>query len=174
MTTSIISLRPLEPGDPAVISTAFGAIGWDKPVEQYDRYLIEQEAGSRHVIVALFNGEFAGYGTLNWQPTYPPYQAEGIPEIQDVNVLTQFRRRGIGSALLDAAEVFAKRTVASVGIRVGLDPGYGAAQRLYVRRGYVPDGRGVAYHDRTIEYGEQVAVDDDLVLCFTKKLETSQ
>lgn len=168
--TSIISIRPLETADPAVISSAFDAIGWDKPVDQYQRYLAEQEAGNRDVFVAMFDGEFAGYGTLNWQPTYPQYEAEKIPEIQDVNVLTQFRRRGIGSALLDAAENRAAKRVGRVGIRVGLDPGYGAAQRLYVQRGYVPDGHGLAYHDRTVQYGEQVAVDDDLVLCFTKRL----
>ena len=45
-----------------------------------------------------------------------------------------------------------------------------AGERLYVRRGYIPDGNGLVYHDRVVTYGEQVSVDDGLVLCFTKAL----
>jgi hypothetical protein len=41
---------------------------------------------------------------------------------------------------------------------------------VYVRRGYVPDGRGLAWHNRTVAYGEQVTVDDDLALWFTRAL----
>lgn len=164
------TLHPLHPGDPAQISAAFAAIGWSKPRELYERYLAEQEAGQRHVWVARFDGRFAGYITLHWQPGYPPFIAEGIPEIQDFNVLPALRRRGIGSALMDAAESAAGDRASTVGLAVGLCSDYGAAQRLYVRRGYVPDGRGIAYHGRTLGYGEQVTVDDDLVLCFTKTL----
>jgi hypothetical protein len=34
-----------------------------------------------------------------------------------------------------------------VGLGVGLYPDYGTAQRMYVRRGYLPDGRGVIYYN---------------------------
>jgi hypothetical protein len=51
-----------------------------------------------------------------------------------------------------------------------MTPDYGPAQRLYVLRGYIPDGRGLASHDRIVEYGEPVPVDDNLVLHFTKAL----
>jgi hypothetical protein len=54
------------------------------------------------------------------------------------------------------------------GIGVGLFASYGSAQRLYVRRGYIPDGRGIARRGETIEPGASVVVDDDLVLYFTK------
>jgi hypothetical protein len=47
---------------------------------------------------------------------------------------------------------------------------YGAAQHLYVRRGYLPDGRGLHYADRSLSYGDTVTVDDALVLNFTKRL----
>jgi GNAT superfamily N-acetyltransferase len=153
-----------------VIAAAFTAIGWSKPREQYERYLAQQEADQRHVWVAHVDGQFAGYVTLVWQPSYPPFRAEGIPEIQDFNVLPAFRRRGIGSALMDAAERAAAERTGVVGIGVGLDPDYGPAQRLYVLRGYVPDGRGIAWRDSTVSYGEQVIVDDDLVLYFTHRL----
>jgi GNAT superfamily N-acetyltransferase len=165
------AIRPLRASDPVVISSAFDAIGWSKPAAQYERYLAEQEADIRRIFVAEVGDAFAGYVTLVWQPDYPPFRAEGIPEIQDLNVLPAFRRRRIGSALLDAAEAAARSKVATIGIGVGLDPGYGPAQRMYVRRGYVPDGRGIAWHNRTVAYGEQVTVDDDLALWFTRRLD---
>ena len=57
-----------------------------------------------------------------------------------------------------------------MGIGVGLSRDYGAAQRLYIKRGYVPDGRGVTYNYLPVMAGSKVLVDDDLVLWFTKKL----
>jgi GNAT superfamily N-acetyltransferase len=164
------TIRPLRASDPPVIAAAFTAIGWAKPREQYERYLAEQEAGSRHVFVAWVGDAFAGYVTLVWQPDYAPFRAEGIPEIQDFNVLPAFRRRGIGSALLDAAESAAAERTRVVGIGVGLDPDYGPAQQLYVKRGYVPDGRGITWQNSTVAYREQVLVDDDLVLWLTRSL----
>jgi GNAT superfamily N-acetyltransferase len=164
------AIRPLRASDPVTIAAAFAAIGWAKPREQYERYLAEQEAGERDVFVARVDDAFAGYVTINWHPAYPPFRAEGIPVIEDFNVLPAFRRRGIGSALLDAAEAKARSRVATIGIGVGLDPDYGPAQRLYVRRGYVPDGRGISWRNRTVGYRDQVLVDDDLVLWFTRTL----
>jgi GNAT superfamily N-acetyltransferase len=168
--TDPVDIRLLEAGDPDVISAAFTAVGWRKPAARYDRYLEEQRSGDRVCFVATVRGEFAGYVTVNWNPDYPGAVEGGYPEIQDLNVLPAFRRQGIASCLLDHAE----REVASrhreVGIGVGLHPGYNAAQRLYVRRGYVPDGRGVTYGNRFVREGEQVALDDGLVLHLTKAL----
>ena len=44
---------------------------------------------------------------------------------------------------MDAAEALASEASDVVCIGVGMYPGYGAAQRLYVKRGYVPDGSGL-------------------------------
>jgi GNAT superfamily N-acetyltransferase len=87
-----------------------------------------------------------------------------------LNILRQFRRQGIASHLLDRAEAEVARHSGVVGIGVGLHRGYNAAQRLYVRRGYIPDGRGVTYRDRYIDEGSHVLLDDNLVLHFTKQL----
>ena len=46
---------------------------------------------------------------------------------------------------------------------------YRAAQRLYVLRGYVPDGNGVYCRGRFPQEGEQVRLDDDLVLYLVKR-----
>lgn len=153
-----VAIRPLRASDAATIAAAFAAIGWSKPREQYVRYLAEQKAGERQVWVAEADARFAGYVTLVWRPDYTPFRDEGIPEIQDLNVLPAFRRRGIAAALLDAAEAAARERVAVVGLAVGLGADYGPAQRLYVQRGYVPDGRGIAWRGRTVEYGARVTV----------------
>ncbi|PAP77218.1 GNAT family N-acetyltransferase [Rubrivirga marina] len=164
------AIRPLQDSDPPVIEAAFAGIGWSKPAEQYERYLDEQRADRRRVFVAEVEREFAGYVTLNWHPDYPPFREAEVPEIQDLNVLPPFRERGLGAALVRAAEDAARERSAVVGIGVGLGSDYGSAQRLYVRLGYVPDGCGVAYSDRIVVPGERVVVDDDLVLHFTKRL----
>ena len=57
-----------------------------------------------------------------------------------------------------------------MGIGIGLHPGYNAAQRLYGKRGYIPDGRGITYRDRFLKEGEHIVLDDDLVLHLTKRL----
>ena len=165
-----LAIRPLNEYDSAVISTAFAQMGWNKPEAQYRQYLSEQAAGTRMCFVAIVDGQFAGYVTVNWRPSYPGFSELNIPEIQDLNILRQFRKQGIASRLLDRAEAEVARISGVVGIGVGLHPGYNAAQRLYVRRGYIPDGRGVTYRDRYIAEGSHVLVDDDLVLHFTKQL----
>jgi ribosomal protein S18 acetylase RimI-like enzyme len=123
-------IRCLNAHDPPIMSAAFRDIGWNKPEAQYQRYLEEQNAGHRTCLVATFNGQFAGYLTVNWRPTYPGFADLKIPEIQDLNVLPQFRRRGIASRLLDDAEAQAGSHSIVVGVGVGLHPGYNAAQRL--------------------------------------------
>ncbi|WP_350281397.1 GNAT family N-acetyltransferase [Kribbella sp. HUAS MG21] len=163
-----LEIRPLRDDDPEVISAALGALGWDKPVAQYEKYLAEQRDGTRDVLVATLDGEYAGYVTVRWESPYEPF--EGMPEIQDFNVLPALRRRGIGSALMDAAEAKVAERSPVVGIGVGLYPDYGQAQRLYVRRGYVPDGRGLVYDGRQVPPMETIRNDDSATLMFTKQL----
>ena len=93
--------------DPEQISASFDQIGWNRPAAQYETYLKEQERGDVHVFVATVDGLFAGYVTVKWEPEYPPFAEAGIPEIQDLNVLPQHRRRGIGTALMTHARRWA-------------------------------------------------------------------
>ena len=165
-----VQIRLLEESDPPSIAAAFRNIGWNKPETQYRSYLHEQITGTRTCFVAAVEGQFAGYVTVNWQPTYAGFAEMNIPEIQDLNVLITYRRKGIASRLLDRAEGEAARRSDVVGIGVGLHPGYNAAQRLYAKRGYIPDARGITYRNRFVEEGASVVVDDDLVMHFTKQL----
>jgi GNAT superfamily N-acetyltransferase len=166
-----LCVRRLAAEDPPVIAAAFAAIGWTtKPVERFEHFLVEQASDTRHCWVATVDDDFAGYVTLVVHPTYPPLVGTGIPEIQDLNVLPQYRRRRIATKLLDEAEAEASRRSRTVAIGVGLHPGYNAAQRLYVLRGYVPDGLGVTHGDRYIAERETLMFDDELVLHFTRDL----
>jgi GNAT superfamily N-acetyltransferase len=166
----VIQIRLLEESDPPSIAAAFTKMGWKKPETQYRHYLHEQMAGTRTCFLGIIDRQFAGYVTVNWRPTYPGFADLNIPEIQDLNVLTEFRREGIASRLLDRAETEAARRSSVVGIAVGLHPGYNAAQRLYAKRGYIPDGRGITYRDRFVKEGATVVMDDDLVMHSTKQL----
>src|SRR5258708_9472440 len=151
-----VQIRLLEESDPPSIAAAFKNMGWNKPETQYRRYLHEQAAGTRTCFVAIFDGQFAGYVTVNWRPTYAGFADLNIPEIQDLNVLTTYRRKGIASRLLDGAEGEAARRSGVVGIGVGLHPRYNAAQRLYVKRGYMSNAPGITNRHPFMEAVETV------------------
>lgn len=169
-----LTIRLLDERDIAEIADAFAALGWNKPASQYRDYLRDQNAGRRVVFVAFLprndSGVFAGYVTVVWRSEYAPFLAANIPEIQDFNVLPHLRKQGIGTALLDAAEAAIAERSPIAGIGVGLTPDYGAAQRLYVQRGYIPDGRGLTAAGEPVSYGQPLTADDDLALYFTKSL----
>jgi GNAT superfamily N-acetyltransferase len=168
----LVSLQPvirmMDESDPETISAAFTAIGWHKPPTLYQRYLAEQEEGRLLAFVAEWRGEFAGYVALLWVSDYSPFAERQVPEISDLNVLPPHRRQGIGNALLDRAESAASGRSRVVGLGVGLGSDYGAAQRIYVRRGYLPDGRGIMYRNQPVEPGSAIRIDDDAALMLTR------
>jgi hypothetical protein len=71
---------------------------------------------------------------------------------------------------MDEAERIAGERSPEVGIGVGMTADYGSAQRMYAKRGYIPDGRGLTSDDRFLRWGDMVCVDDGLILWFTKRL----
>ncbi len=156
--------------DCEIISKAFAAQNWNKPTAHYKNYLSEQTEGKRAVLIAEVKDEFAGYLTIIRQSDFLPFREKDIPEIVDFNVLIKFRNQGIGAKLLKTAENLIAENYKTVGIRVGLTPDYGAAQRMYVRRGYVPDGLGISQNGSFLKYGDKITVTDELNLSFTKEL----
>ncbi len=164
------AIRELSRDDPHILSGIFSSIGWNKPAQLFRRYLAECSSGQRIALVAEIDAQFAGYGTAVWHSPYVHFREQAIPEIKDLNVLPAFRRQGIGTALMDALESAIAERSSVVGIGVGLYADYGPAQRMYVLRGYVPDGRGAFYQDRPIRPANPVPVDDALVLYLTKRL----
>jgi GNAT superfamily N-acetyltransferase len=169
---ALVTLQPvirlMGESDPETVSAAFTALGWHKPPALYRHYLAEQEEGRRLAFVAEWRGEFAGYVTLVWVSEYHPFAERQIPEISDLNVLPPHRRKGIGNALLDRAESAASARSKVVGLGVGLYSDYGAAQRIYVRRGYLPDGCGIMYRNQPVVPGAAIRIDDDAALMLTR------
>jgi GNAT superfamily N-acetyltransferase len=166
-----LELRALGELDLLTIPAAFAELGWPgKDEGQFRRYLSEQATGDRDVIVAELEGRFAGYVTVVWASDYRPFRDAEIPEIKDFNVLPAYRRKGIGSALMDRAERLVAMRTSIVGLGVGLYSDYGAAQRMYTKRGYVPDGRGIMYAGEPVPPGQTVPIDDDACLMYTRTL----
>ena len=163
-------IQPLDRSDIPMITAGFEESGWNKSASQYERYLMEQVLKIRDMYVAWVTGQFAGYLTICWQSSYTPFREKNIPEIMDFNVLPRFRRLGIGTQLMDRAETEIAKVGPRAGIGVGMTPDYGAAQRLYVLRGYIPDGNGLYYLGRAAQYGSIIKVDDNLALYLTKEL----
>ena len=166
-----LQIKPLESDQFLHIAAAFQKLGWHKPASQYEKYLQEQNAGTRNVLVTFLGGEFAGCLTVVWKSDYPGFCESGIPEIADFNVLPHLRRKGIGSALMDSAETLISTRSNRVGIGVGMNSDYGSAQQMYVKRDYIPDGMDLSYDNRTLTYGDIVIFDDGLILHLTKQLE---
>ena len=73
---------------------------------------------------------------------------------------------------MDAAENLIAEKYKLVGIRVGLTRDYGAAQRMYVKRGYLPDGLGISQDGVFLQYGDKITVTDALNLSFIKELKS--
>jgi GNAT superfamily N-acetyltransferase len=152
---------------------AFEKANVQKSSAIFEKYLQEQCQSERVIWIAHTNEkEVAGYVTLTYKSLYPFFADNNIPEIMDLNVLPQFRRNGIGTALIKMAETEASNRSNIVGLGVGLygANGYGAAQKLYVKMEYIPDGNGVTYRYEYATPGCEYLLDDDFVLWFTKKL----
>ena len=122
------------------------------------------------LLFALQESTWLGHCKIVWQSAYPGFRQNSIPEIQDLNVRPDYRRKGVGSALLEEAEKHIAQRADRAGIGFGLYADYGAAQRLYIKRGYIPDGRGAHYGTSPVFPGETYAIDDGLVLYLVKQL----
>ncbi len=143
---------------------------WTRP-ESYLRECFQaQERGEMVVLVTRADEELLGFAKVVWKSDYAPFREAMIPEINDLVVAPANRRRGIASRLMDEAEAIIRTRGSVAGIGVGLHPGYAAAQRMYVLRGYVPDGHPLTYGDQFVQERQQVTLDDDLTMHLVKEL----
>ena len=165
-----LMIRELREEDIAPIVAAEIAQGWHSTPEKLKSRLVHAEIGRSVNFVALWDDIPVGYVSVYDGAIHGPYAGCGYPEIVDFNVLELYRQRGIGSALLDVCEAFAVETSDIVTLGVGLHCGYGAAQRLYVKRGFIPDGSGVWSERIVAEPYTMVENGDGLVLYMAKQL----
>ena len=164
------TIRNMIKSDIESLSHGFMNQGWPGREKILARYFLEQESGEREVLVAEIDGVVAGYVTILPSAKHGPF-AEVYPELSDFNVFEPFRNQGIGNQLLEEAEKRVKFVSSKVTLGVGLHSGYGPAQRLYSRRGYIPDGSGVWYRNQPLEMNATSQNNDDLVLYLVKELE---
>lgn len=167
----MIEIRRAGRDDADWMQTSFDTqIGWQKPPGYFHACCDLQDDDKLVLLVAHEGDQYVGHCKIIWEPGYPYYRENGIPEIQDLNVLPDYRRQGVATRMTDMAEAIIGERSDKVGIGFGLYRDYGAAQRMYILRGYVPDGQGVVYQDEYVTPGASVPVDDDLVLHLVKQL----
>ncbi len=167
---TICSIREMQESDIKDLSQGFINQGWPGREEILARYFLEQECGEREVLVAEVEGALAGYITILPIVKHGPF-AGMSPELSDFNVFEPFQNQGIGNLLLEEAEKRVKFVSSKITLGVGLHSGYGPAQRLYIKRGYIPDGSGVWYQNQPLEMNDTIQNNDDLVLYLSKELE---
>lgn len=165
-----ILIRDMCASDPAYFAAEERRQGWHADERKLNEALRDAGDGLAVALTAELGGVPAGYARVYCRGKDGPFARLGYPEIVDINVLEKFRRRGVGAALMDAAEAVAASLSDTVYLAVGLHSGYGSAQRMYARRGYIPDGTGAWYGDAVCEPYAACANDDDLVIYLSKKL----
>ena len=163
------SIRKTQESDIQELSRGFISQGWPSREEILTRYFKEQESGEREVLVAEVEGALAGYITILSCAKQGPF-AEIYPELSDFNVFEPFQNQGIGNLLLEEAEKRVRLISDKVTLGVGLHSGYGPAQRLYIKRGYIPDGTGVWYQNHQPAMNAVCEDIGELVLYLSKNL----
>lgn len=165
-----LQIRQMNINDAIIISNSFKEQNWNKPIEIYRKYFEEQKNNERITLIAEIKDNFVGYINIKWESSYPFFLENKIPEIVDLNVIIKYRKMGVGNKLMNRAEEIIKHRSNIAGIGVGLFSDYGAAQIMYIKRGYIPDGKGIYKNNSYIKFGEMVRIDDDVVLHFIKKI----
>lgn len=154
----------------AAVKQEFEYRGLNRADDYFDKCYKENLKGERITILAFSEEKLAGCCHLKMKSEYPYFLANNIPEINDLNVFPEFRNKGIAGCIIDELEKAISETHETIGIGVGLFKDYGAAQRLYFKKGYIPDGNGLQYNYEEVHPGTHVFVDDDLNLYYTKKI----
>lgn len=167
---SEIIVRNMHHSDVQVIVGAEIEQGWNASAEKYLDRLRDQEAGKSIALVAEYKGNLAGYINVYPNSLNGAFGGKGYSEIVDFGVFEKYRNNGIGTILMNVAEKIAAEYSDIVYLGVGLHSGYGNAQRLYVKRGYIPDRSGVWYDGKPCPPYLDCKNNDDLVLYFSKKL----
>jgi ribosomal protein S18 acetylase RimI-like enzyme len=128
----------------------------------------DHENGASTTILGYEAGRLVGIVTIRWFSNYPRFRERGIPLIQNIEIRYEDRGRGLGNQMLERTEQEIARRSRLAGLVVGISEDYGPAQRLYAKRGYIPDGRGVCHRWTPLKLGDVITVDHDLLLWLVK------
>jgi GNAT superfamily N-acetyltransferase len=136
--TATVEVRPAVDEDLAALMAVFG-----------DRHFFPDRLGRQRdglglLLVAWLDGGPVGDVYLSWDPADDPQVSRllpGVPQLVHLEVLSTLWRRGIGTALIRAAEEIAGGLgYDRIALGVGLDNR--DARRLYDRLGYADWGHG--------------------------------
>ena len=142
----------------------------ERNISYLKRQLANQDKKECSALVATYNNEVAGYVFVYYKCRWGGLANSCIPGVVDLIVFQKYRKKGIATALMDAAEAIARKYASRVYLDVCLNSEYGPAQRLYIKRGYLPDGKGAYYEEKVCETGAVIKNDDELTLCLVKEL----
>ena len=136
-------IRDMEEADAQVFYDEYTAQGWHPEVAYYRMRSREHAEGKCVALTAVYQGYPAGAVYVYLTANEGPFKGKDWPIIVDFGVLQKYQRKGIGNRLMDVAEQIASQHADTVCLGVGLCKEYGSAQRMYIKRGYIPDGSGV-------------------------------
>jgi GNAT superfamily N-acetyltransferase len=129
-----------------------------------DRLPLHRLESAQTYLVAWDGSEPVGHAHIAWEET-----TLGVPEIGDVFVPAEFRGRGIGTELSDAAEQMA-RGRGHRQISISASTGNEGALRLYRRLGYRDAGLPPKHVQGTIMVRTGPMEVDDTLLCLIKDI----
>jgi GNAT superfamily N-acetyltransferase len=136
--TAKLEVRPASHAELAALVAALGERHW------FTDRLARQQRGGGVLLVAWLDGHPVGEVFLDCEPAEEPEvrrHLAGVPRLDHLEVPGPFQGRGIGTALIGAAEDTARQLGhRRIALSVGLDNR--GARRLYERLGYADWGRG--------------------------------
>ena len=145
-----LCVRPARDGDLAPLTTALEP---EVPAAQVARRLEESRLGYRDMLVAELDGRVVGMVSLGGHG----FQRHGSLRLFALDVGAAFRRRSLGTALIEAVEAIASgRDLDEVNLEVAIDNK--DAIRLYERLGYRRHGNPVLdrWEKRLADGGSQL------------------
>jgi GNAT superfamily N-acetyltransferase len=165
-----LRFRVIQPDEIAEVKREVKVAFFSGDEATIDAHFEDHENGASTTILAYETERLVGIVTIRWYSHNPAFRAQNIPLIQNIEIRFEDRGRGLGNQMLERAEQEIALRSSVAGLVVGISAEYGAAQHLYAKRGYLPDGRGVCRGHTPLQIGESVIVDHDLLLWLKKRL----
>lgn len=136
----IIEIKPLTAGELAVVESQIN-FDWAAHQKHHER-LDQQDAGKAIYLLAWHEKIPVGHVLLEWSGTTDEpirSQISGCPNLEDLFVVPQYRSKGVGSRLLQEAEVRVQQEGYNrIGLGVAVDNA--GARRRYQQQGYEDAG----------------------------------
>src|SRR5579862_1370972 len=165
-----LTFRVVQPDEIAAVKQEVKPVFFSGDETTIEDHFQDHENGASTTILGYEAERLVGIVTIRWSARYPPFRAKRIPLIQNIEIRYEDRGRGLGGLMLERTEQEIAQRSPLAGICVGISDSYGPAQRLYAKRGFVPDGRSVCHPHEPIKDGESVTIGPDLLLWLVKEV----